>query len=298
MSLQPEKKVRAPVAARPTSLLIADRDAALCQHLSRMLPQHEFDVQMWSDPSEVRSLLRNHHFGALLIGIDPQEEGSHELLARLREEFSRLPILAVTPRESSGDTTTALEAGASDVVSRKVSAPVLRLRLHKALDYERISRLADTDDLTRLPNRRVFDERLLQEIQRASRYKHELSLMLADIDHFKRFNDAHGHQKGDEVLMRVARIFKAMTRTSDLVARYGGEEFAVILPETSARKAKHFGERIRVHVANSSFDSPVTLSAGVATWEPKSRPQTLVEDADSALYEAKRRGRNRIIVKG
>jgi diguanylate cyclase (GGDEF)-like protein/PAS domain S-box-containing protein len=165
--------------------------------------------------------------------------------------------------------------------------------------------LAASDGLTGLANRRSFDQTLAMEWARAERTKRPLSLLLADVDHFKLYNDLHGHQKGDECLRAVASIIgETALRPADLPARYGGEEFAIIMPETDQKSAGKVAERLRnvleklqmKHGADGAGPA-VTLSIGIATLVPDEtvRADGLVMQADEALYAAKHCGRNRIV---
>ena len=171
-----------------------------------------------------------------------------------------------------------------------------------ALIHKRTEKLAFTDPLTELYNHRFFQETLLQEFTRAERYKKPLSLMIIDIDFFKKFNDTYGHLVGDKVLKHVSAIYKSSMRDQiDTVARYGGEEFGVILPETSLEGAAVFAERIRKKVEESFIQEgdkklKVTLSIGVAcnSVTKCSKTSDLIEAADQALYKAKAEGRNQV----
>lgn len=154
----------------------------------------------------------------------------------------------------------------------------------------RLERLALTDDLTRLPNRRAWSEGLQRELSRARRRGEPLCVALLDIDHFKRFNDERGHQAGDEALRQSADAWRSRLRPSDLMARYGGEEFALALTE-APQAAREVLERLR-----AATPAPLTISAGLAAWNGTEQSQELVERADRALYEAKREGRNRAVV--
>ncbi len=167
---------------------------------------------------------------------------------------------------------------------------------------EKLRKLSILDGLTELYNHRYFQERLHEEFERARRYKRNLSVIMIDIDHFKKINDTYGHLFGDFVLRELARIIKENLRKSDIAARYGGEEFAIILPETEIQGATTLGERLRRKVEEHTFQMDgisvkVTISLGVASIFPartKKTPRDLLETADKALYYSKTHGRNRL----
>ena len=153
-----------------------------------------------------------------------------------------------------------------------------------------------TDKLTGLYNYRYFVKRLAEETARSDRYNHPVGLIMIDIDYFKQYNDNYGHQRGNQVLVKMAEIFIAHKRQSDILFRYGGEEFAVVLPETR-KGSGEYAERLRQKVADEVFPggTKITISAGVA-WHPygKNVNKDLIERADKALYQAKLSGRNRV----
>jgi diguanylate cyclase (GGDEF)-like protein len=165
-----------------------------------------------------------------------------------------------------------------------------------------LSELAGTDALTGLANRRTLDERLRLEWDRAQRSTEPLTVLMIDVDHFKAFNDRHGHHGGDEALRNVAQVIGSnIRRPADLAARYGGEEFAVVLPHTDAKGAWVIAEHIRSGVEylprRAGDEQSVTVSIGMSTWTKRSRVslEALLLSADQALYEAKHTGRNRIV---
>ncbi|MBI5893406.1 MAG: diguanylate cyclase [Deltaproteobacteria bacterium] len=168
--------------------------------------------------------------------------------------------------------------------------------------YQETKLQAITDGLTGLYNHRFFRANLTVEIERASRYGHKLSLIILDIDHFKNYNDAHGHPQGDELLRGVAEFLRKGIRESDFACRYGGEEFAVILPETGKDAALALAERIRKNIAEHPFPfretqpmGTISVSAGVAAFPADSKNiDDLIKKADKALYRAKDEGRNRV----
>ncbi|HEU5083086.1 MAG TPA: sensor domain-containing diguanylate cyclase [Acidimicrobiales bacterium] len=169
--------------------------------------------------------------------------------------------------------------------------------VRKQLEQEReallaqVEALARTDALTGLPNRRAWDEHVEAELERARRHGDPLTLAMVDLDHFKRFNDAHGHVAGDELLAEVADVWRGALRAGDVLARYGGEEFAVLLPGCTTDEAVVLLERLRAATPRGE-----TCSVGMATCEPGDSAATLGARADAALYEAKRAGRDRVAV--
>lgn len=168
----------------------------------------------------------------------------------------------------------------------------------EAAYHEEIYRMAIFDGLTQIHNRRYFEEFTDREISRALRHDRPLSLIIFDVDHFKRVNDNWGHLSGDHVLRKMARIVKERVRRDELFARYAGDEFVVVLPETSSVKALTLGESIRALVDDTKFvfdgqALPVTISMGISTLgKQNSTPKALVASADEALYRAKDQGRN------
>ncbi|MGZ6793158.1 MAG: GGDEF domain-containing protein, partial [Mycobacteriales bacterium] len=177
------------------------------------------------------------------------------------------------------------------------SASYAALALRNAWLLEQVQRLAATDGLTKIANRRTFEATLEREVARATRGAEHVSLVMVDIDHFKQLNDTHGHQAGDEVLRNVAAALSCECRDFDTPARYGGEEFAVILPGCGPEEAYDIAERLRRSVSAAPSVVPVTASAGVATYPSHAADaDTLVRAADEALYAAKHAGRDRTSV--
>jgi two-component system cell cycle response regulator len=178
------------------------------------------------------------------------------------------------------------------------------LALQNALLHEELERLSVTDRLTELYNHGYFQQRLEEELGRAARFGHTMSLIMLDIDDFKDFNDTYGHPRGDRVLHMVSETIKANLREMDVAARYGGEEFVVVLPETDTEGAVLVAERIRAGVEGLQFATadgaePVrkTISLGVATYPEHATTQSkFVEAADDAMYAAKHAGKNAVRV--
>jgi diguanylate cyclase (GGDEF)-like protein len=183
------------------------------------------------------------------------------------------------------------------VMCNQAATSIANAKLHAEIE-----KLATTDGLTGLFNHRVFQEKLSEELKKLSRYSEPSSLLLADIDFFKKINDTYGHPSGDLVLKEVSKIIREAIRDIDIPARYGGEEFAAILPRTDSKGAINIAERLRTAVMNASFSSDtsslrVTLSIGIATTPSDAKTkEELIEKADQALYYAKHNGRNRSVL--
>ena len=206
---------------------------------------------------------------------------------------------------------TAKEVRFCELVANAAANGIYNAQLYeeKALDNERLERMANTDPLTGIHNHGYLYRRLEEEVERALRYGSDLSCIMIDIDHFKAINDRYGHLRGDQVLRDIARVIQTSIRKIDIGARYGGEEFVVVLPETSLDGAYLQAERIRREVKAHYFDSidggRVTVSCGVA-WLPRNgaegeervTPDWLIGAADNALYAAKRAGRDRTVAAG
>jgi diguanylate cyclase (GGDEF)-like protein len=192
-------------------------------------------------------------------------------------------------------------------------ATIVAMCLENTINHERLKRVGLTDALTSINNRRYFDQRLLEEIGRGLRTQEPLACLFMDIDHFKRINDSQGHQVGDTVLRAVASIIREQLRNSDVLCRYGGEEFAALLTCTGKSTAKEVAERIRGNVEKHRFDLSahskadpglkVTISIGISLMDLSAPVNDinqiaaiLVKQADQALYQAKKQGRNRVSV--
>jgi len=186
-----------------------------------------------------------------------------------------------------------------------ILAHEVSVAIERALNYEKIKKLTVIDELTGVYNRRKFDADLKSSLNEAIRYVKSLSLLMIDIDYFKKYNDSYGHQKGDMVLERIGKIFLENKRNTDRVYRYGGEEFSVICSETNKENARVFAERLREVVYESKFEgedmvSPggsLTISMGVSSFPFNStNTEGLIKYADDALYRAKASGRNKVIL--
>jgi diguanylate cyclase (GGDEF)-like protein len=229
----------------------------------------------------------------LLVGVGLTAYGLGVLIARPLERLS-----GAAAKMTSGDLSVELPAGGSGEIgylTRAFAHLVSRLREREG--QTELERLSITDALTGLYNRRHLMGTLANEVQRSRRLRRTFSVLMADVDHFKRYNDTNGHLGGDAALVKVAEILRKATRGVDSVARYGGEEFLVMLLEAPLTTAAIVGERIRARVASEPFEGgEVTVSIGIAEYPSHGdTPEELIASADAAMYKAKSQGRDRVI---
>lgn len=247
-----------------------------------------------------------------LILLDVVMEGvdGHEVCRRLKADplTRAIPIIFITAQQQDSDEVLGLELGAVDFISKPINAVIVRARVRThltlKLQSDLLRTLAMMDGLTGVANRRKFDEHLISDWRQCFREQKPLSLIMVDVDFFKRFNDRYGHQAGDACLRAVAQaLAEAVRRPYDLVARYGGEEFACILPNTDLPGAIEIAEKMQARIrglgiehAASDVDRVVTISLGVASITPAGDLdwQQLITMADKQLYEAKIKGRARV----
>jgi diguanylate cyclase (GGDEF)-like protein len=295
--------------------------AVISQHLERMgiMPIAATDGESGI------AAFRKHNPDIVLLDVVLPGMDGYEVARRIRaieQSGEWTPILFLTSRTADGDLVQGITAGGDDYLFKPVSEVVLAAKvramqrilqmryslvvLTRKLDAanQELTRLTSLDGLTGLANRRHFDETMTREWRRAARYKRPMALALIDVDHFKLYNDTYGHVAGDECLKTVASALLAVSRRpSDLVARYGGEEFAVVLPETDLAGARRVGEGLcdairALDITHSaSATGHVTISVGLSSMMPgqsEAGPQSLVAEADLALYAAKAGGRDRV----
>ena len=236
------------------------------------------------------------------------------LMKRKRLEFKDVPVIILTGEEDMKNKLRGLEQGASDylvkpfdpreLVARvKVQLKIKSLQDELKIKNARLSELSVTDGLTNVYNRRYLRDKLELEFLRSRRYNHKMAYVMFDLDYFKRVNDQYGHMAGDYILVEVAAILKRNSRKPDLVARYGGEEFAMLLPNTELEGALTVAERAREQIEQTRFNFEsnairLTVSGGLVLF-PNPEVQSidqLVRKADEALFLAKERGRNQIVV--
>jgi diguanylate cyclase (GGDEF)-like protein/PAS domain S-box-containing protein len=250
------------------------------------------DEQLWS--RKLTKSVRTHDLEVMAGGKMVETE---EHIRNSDGSVSSLRSFKFPCNDSAGNV---LLAGVAVDVSEEVAHHAELERYHSELEdaNDQLRKLAVTDELTGLRNRRSFEERLVMEFSLARRRKRELSVLLIDVDNFKTINDRWGHAAGDEVLRRLGTILRTTVRLPDLPARYGGEEFVVLLPESGEESAMGLARRVMQRVSTEDWDNELlTISVGMASMnESLENGFQLVELADEALYAAKRAGKNRVMV--
>ncbi len=292
-------------------ILIVDDDRANINILGNMLAT-EYEIHVAMNGQQAIELLdEDENIDLLLLDINMPGVDGYEVCRQLKQTNAHkdIPIIFITANNNEEAEAKGLELGAVDYITKPFSQPVVMLRVknHLELKSQRdfLAHLSLHDGLTGIANRARFNQYLEAEWQRALREQTELSLLLMDIDYFKKYNDFYGHSEGDTCLTKVAKtIADSMVRSTDLAARYGGEEFACILPNTKIQGAHHLAETVRQQIIElqiphqqSFVESCVSLSIGVSSKipVPDSKPQSLIESADRMLYLAKEKGRNRVV---
>ncbi len=295
-------------APRPTVLIVDDVPANIRMLVRVLSPDYE--VVAATGAREALRVAEASEPSLVLLDVEMPEVDGYAVCRQLQASpLTRdIPVIFVTGRSDEADEIEGLQAGAVDYITKPFREAIVRARVRTHLELKRYRDLlrdrSYEDGLTGIPNRLRFDEFLAQQCALAGRGGRPLSLVLADVDHFKAYNDRFGHLAGDECLRRVARAMRQGVRAdSDLLARYGGEELACVLPDADAATARVVAERLREMVALLDIEAPaesgstrVSISLGVATAAGGEAisPDSLIARADRALYRAKREGRDRV----
>jgi len=240
----------------------------------------------------------------ILLDVDLPEMDGYEVCQYLKEnhDTAPIPVMFVTAMQSTEDEEKGLLLGAVDYVTKPIRAPILLARIQTQIQlkiqHDSLVNMAMRDQLTNLFNRHYLLEAANHRVAKAMRDNFSISLLMMDIDRFKSINDTYGHPAGDAVLKALARVLKQECRDEDIVSRFGGEEFVVFLDDCDAQTAKRIGERVRAKIEISRPESiDVTISIGVAELKNgKEGFADLIKRADDAMYQAKHKGRNQVIV--
>ncbi|MBD9593942.1 MULTISPECIES: PleD family two-component system response regulator [Ensifer] len=299
----------------PGNVLLVDGRGSSQERLPRALKPIA-EVSVISDPQAALFEAAENNFDLVIVNANFDDYDPLRLCSQLRslERTRFIPILLIAEQGSDELVVRALDLGVTDYLMRPVDPNELiarsmtQIRRKHCNDRLRSSvqqtiELAVTDGLTGLHNRRYFDTHLKLLMDRAAARGRPLSICMTDIDRFKQVNDTYGHDVGDEVLREFANRIRTTVRGADLACRFGGEEFIVVMPDTSAEMAAGVAERLRTIIESLPFAIPqadgplkVTASMGIATLRPGSdTAEALLKRADTALYQAKHEGRNRVV---
>lgn len=296
---------------KQTNVLIVDDEVGVRDSMYEFLELAGFNSQMAASAEEAVELLKSSLIHVVITDIMLPGMGGLELTELIKKKYHS-DVIVMTGYSGDYSYEEAINMGASDFVIKPVRLEELLLRLKRVLKerelaqerirmMEKLQRLAITDGLTKLHNSRSFYSQLEVEVNRYNRYKHPLSLLLLDIDHFKEYNDHYGHLEGDKVLVKISQLIRSCLRKLDTAYRYGGEEFTVILPETTCEEALTVAERIRNAIRQSVFkpangegEIKITISIGTTEYSHKEELSSFIQRADKAMYQSKKAGRDRV----
>ncbi|MGC5328505.1 diguanylate cyclase [Brevibacillus sp. SYSU BS000544] len=286
-------------------LLVIDDDDVLRSFLVKRLQLEGYQVDEASDVKTAKWLLRENSYQLIVLDLMMYPETGYQLFDFLKEDptLKWIPLIVLSGREDSKDKIRCFHLGADDYVTKPFHYIELEARIYSLLTRQKqYEELAFRDALTGVYNRRYFDHELNMECKRTERSQSTLSLAFIDIDRFKSVNDTYGHHIGDLALQGLGYAISKRIRSTDLLARYGGEEFVILFPATSAEQAAQIIDsvlqqiRLTPIVLHDGLELFVTFSAGVAEWNPEMSVESLVRLADEAMYQAKRQGRNRVLI--
>jgi diguanylate cyclase (GGDEF)-like protein len=291
-------------------ILVVDDEEEVLNLLSSLLSNEGYQVEVALNGYDALMLVKKEHFHIILTDIKMRGMDGITLIREVQKIDGDTDVIVMTGYASVETAVETMKLGAADYVTKPFNIDHILITLAKNLERQRLLQLAREreyylelsrkDGLTDLYNRRYFAQILDNEIARAQRYDHPLSLLFLDIDHFKTYNDTMGHPLADLALKKLAWILKNSCRHCDFIVRYGGEEFAILLMETDKNGAGIVAERVLENIRNTAFDGAgsmpdgrLTVSIGVASLPDDGRTaKELITASDRALYSAKKAGRN------
>jgi two-component system cell cycle response regulator len=273
------------------TMLIVDDEVEVGNVVKSLLRSLGFNADFVESAKSAMEQLRNGDYSFLITDINMPDMNGIDLIKTVSGENPEISIIAMTGYDKDYTYMDVINAGASDFISKpfkidEIEAKITRILIERNIK-ERLAKLSITDNLTGLYNQRHFYNKLREEIERANRQKHDLSLILLDLNNFKVYNDKYGHLAGDTVLSKSGKIIQANIRDSvDTAFRYGGDEFAVILVEADENIVKNISERLK-----SGFEEvgEVSASIGFSTYSSDMKMQELINIADKCLYKEKKR---------
>jgi len=288
------------------TILIVDDTVSNLDILSELLK--EYDLIESTNGAEALEIVNDEKVDLILLDIMMPEMDGHEVCQVLKgnPKTADIPIIFITAKTDEESIEKAYNVGGSDYIAKPFKTKELLARVKRELKITKLQnelkRLASTDSMTHLYNRRHFIQLSNQTIALARREKRKISLVMLDIDKFKNINDTYGHQTGDEVIVSLSDILKENSRKSDIVCRYGGEEFVLLLPDANLDRAYTVAEKIREKAerfcleteSNKQLHFTVSLGISELSLEAENSLESALKKADDALYRAKESGRNRV----
>lgn len=296
-------RISGAVPEDPYRVLIVDDDAYLSESYALMLEATGMNATVLNDPRKIFERIEENSPDVILMDLYMPRVSGFELakVVRQTKRYLGISIIFLSTEGEMSKLRRVLGLGGDDFLAKPLAPDQLVMAISvRAARARALRALMDRDSLTGLLNHTRICEDLDQEVARAERAGHSLSLAILDLDHFKRVNDKYGHQAGDTVLWSVGRLLSKRLRRSDSVGRYGGEEFAIIFKDTDTNTAFYVTDEIRRIFARvpremNGDQFHLTLSAGISGWEPGMTAEDMIELADSYLYKAKAQGRNRVV---
>jgi diguanylate cyclase (GGDEF)-like protein len=291
-------------------ILIVDSDKNSRRDMREFVEMSGFSTLVAQSGEDGLGMLLENDIDVIITDTDLSGMDGLELTDLVKVDYDT-DVIVLTDYRGDYSYEEAISKGASDFIFKPVRFEELLLRLNRVLRerrlnaerlsmLKRLKELSITDGLTKLFNSRHFYNQLKNETDRSARYKHPLSLLILDIDHFKDYNDTYGHLEGDKVLIRLGQVIKLLLRKMDSAYRYGGEEFTIILPETEIEEAETVAQRIRRAVKETVFSSAhpdtvtITVSIGMTQYQIQEDIKVFVQRADKALYNSKSGGRDQV----
>ena len=293
-------------------ILVVDDDKGIRDIIQEVIQHNGYSCWVAASGDEALIFLEKQHVDVIIADIRMPGLNGFELTEIVKKKYDT-DVIIITGYGKEFQYEEAIKKGASEFILKPIRLQELVVRLKRVLREraliaqrrqmeEQLREMTITDDLTKLYNMRHFYSQLQLEMDRALRYKGSLSLLLLDLDGFKQYNDTYGHPEGDQVLIKLGEVIRECLRKSDTAYRYGGDEFMVVLPETRGDEARNVAERIRTsfasvnphHISGGNVD--VTLSVGVAEYQPGEDLSGFITRADQTMYQAKREGGNQSLL--
>jgi len=294
----------ATLVMKKTRVLIVDDEQKTLDLIEEYLLGHDFDVTTAMNGEQAVAFVQKDLFHIAIVDLHLPGMTGSELLKSIKRIRPDIQAVMITGYGTIRDAVECMKLGASDFITKPILLDHLHLTIRRILEEVRLkeeAELADyyrnlsrTDELTGMFNFRHLMSVLKKEVSRHLRYNRTMTLAMIDIDDFKMYNDAKGHEKGNELLVRLSRVFKHNTRNCDILTRYGGEEFIILLPETSIEEAVVVSERI-CSTVESTLEVSVTIGLSSLP-KDSSNPHEVIKMADAAMYWGKAHGKNQIVI--